>query len=118
MDRSRGYEARGGGVEVRLRGRSTRGAPDGVGSYVRAHGSGLRSCKPYGRPVVEEVRGATEGESIVGGLFKSPRRFREICPPGDAMGEYVKQAWCLICGSCGFDCFFGGWAVIQFFFRN
>ena len=35
---------------------------------VRAHGGGLRACEVYGRAVVEEVRGATEGEVI----FKTP----------------------------------------------
>ena len=29
---------------------------------MRAHGSGLCACEAYGRPVVEEVRGATEGQ--------------------------------------------------------
>ena len=30
---------------------------------MRAHGGGLRACEADGRAVVEEVRGATEGES-------------------------------------------------------
>ena len=34
------------------------------------------ACGAYGREVVEEVRGATEGESIVSGLF--PEEFEEI----------------------------------------
>ena len=59
-----------------MRGRSTRGAPDGVGSHVRAHGSGLRTCEAYGRPVVEEVRGVAEGEGNVRGLF--PEEFEEV----------------------------------------
>ena len=33
------------------------------------------ACEAYGRPVVEEVRGATEGESIVSGLL--PEDFGE-----------------------------------------
>ena len=62
------------------------GAPDGVGSHVYAHGSGLRACEAYGRPVVEEVRGATEGEGIVSGLL--PEDFEELdCL---AMGGDVK----------------------------
>ena len=48
-----------------MRGKSAKG-PDSVGSDMRAHGSGLCVCEAYGRPVVE-VRGATEGESIVSG---------------------------------------------------
>jgi len=44
-------------------------APDCVGRHVRAHGCGLRACEAYGRAVVEEVRGAAEGERIVSGLF-------------------------------------------------
>ena len=52
-----------------MRGRSAKGAPDCVGSHVRAHGGGLRACEAYGRAFVEEVRGAREGERIVSGLF-------------------------------------------------
>ena len=52
-----------------MRGRSTEGALHGVGGDMRAHGSGLRACECYGRPVVEEVRGSTEGEGTVRGLF-------------------------------------------------
>ena len=47
-----------------------------VGRHVRAHGCGLRACEAYGRAVVEEVRGATEGERIVSGLFQE--EFEEI----------------------------------------
>ena len=50
--------------------------PDGVGRHVRAHSCGLCACESYGRAVVEEVRGATEGERIVSGLF--PEEFEEI----------------------------------------
>ena len=50
-----------------MRGRSTRGAPGCVGSHVRALGSVLCVCEAYGCPLVEAVRGATEGESIVMG---------------------------------------------------
>ena len=42
----------------------------------------------YGRAVVEEVRGATEGESIVSGLF--PEEFEEI--DRLTVGEDVQQA--------------------------
>ena len=69
-----------------MRGRSEEGAPDGVGSHVRAQGSGLRACEAYGRPVVEEVRGAAEGEGIVRGLF--PEEFEEV--DRLSMGEDVK----------------------------
>jgi len=61
---------------VRVRGRRSAEAPDCVGSRMRAHGGGLRACEAYGRAVVEEVRGATEGESIVSGLF--PEEFEEV----------------------------------------
>ncbi len=40
-----------------------------MGRHVRAHGCGLRACEAYGRAVVKEIRGATEGERIVSGLF-------------------------------------------------
>ena len=59
-----GERIEGGGI-VRVRGRSAEGAPDCVGSHMRAYGSGLRACEAFGRPVVEEVRGATESEGIV-----------------------------------------------------
>ena len=50
---------------------------------MRAHGGGLRACEAYDRAVVEEVRGETEGERIVSGLF--PEEFEEVdCL---AMGE-------------------------------
>ena len=62
--------------------------PDGVGRHVRAHSCGLRACESYGRAVVEEVRGATEGERIVSGLF--PEEFEEV--DRLAMGEDVQQA--------------------------
>ena len=39
-----------GWVEVRMRGKSANGAPDCVGSDMRAHGSGLCACEAYGRP--------------------------------------------------------------------
>ena len=39
------------------------------GEPKRAHGSGLCACEAYGRPVVKEVRGATESESIVSKLL-------------------------------------------------
>ena len=52
-----------------MRGRRSAERPDGVGRHVRAHGCGLRACEAYGRAVVEEIRGATEGERIVSGLF-------------------------------------------------
>ena len=74
-----------------MRGRRSAGAPDCVdmGSHMRAHGgSGLRACEACGRAVVEEVRGATEGERIVSGLF--PEEFEEI--DRLAMGEDVQQA--------------------------
>ena len=69
-----------------MRGRRSAEAPDCVGSHMHAHGSGLRACKAYGRPVVEEVGGATEGESIVSGLV--PEYFEEV--DRLAMGEDVK----------------------------
>ena len=59
-----------------MRGKRSAEAPDGVGRHVRTHGWGLRACEAYGRAVVEEVRGATEGERIVSGLF--PEEFEEI----------------------------------------
>ena len=46
------------------------------------------ACGAYGREVVEEVRGATEGERVVSGLF--PEAFEEI--DRLAMGEDVQQA--------------------------
>ena len=63
-------------VEVRMRGRITTGASDGVASYVRVRVSGLCSCKDYGRPVVEEVRGSMEGERVVSALL--PENFEEF----------------------------------------
>ena len=71
-----------------MRGRRSAEAPDGVGRHMRAHGCGLRACEAYGRVVVEEVRGATEGEHIVSELF--PEEFEEI--DRLAMGEDVQQA--------------------------
>ena len=71
-----------------MRGRRSAEAPDGVGRHVRAHGCGLRACEAYDRAVVEEVRGAMEGERIVSGLF--PEEFEEI--DHLAMGEDVQQA--------------------------
>ena len=44
------------------------------------------ACEAYGRAVVEEVRGATEGERIVSGLF--PGEFEEV--DRLAMGEDVE----------------------------
>ena len=66
-----------------MRGRGRAEAPDCVGRHMRAHGGGLRACEAYGRAVVEEVRGATEGERIVSGLF--PEEFEEV--DRLAMGE-------------------------------
>ena len=63
-------------------------APDGVGRHVRAHSCGLRACEAYGRAVVEEVRGVTEDERIVSGLF--PEEFEEV--DHLTMGEDVQQA--------------------------
>ena len=81
-ERVRGvYEARAG-----AEGRRSAEAPDGVGSHMRAYGCGLRACEAYGRAVVEEVRGATEGERIVSGLF--PEDFEEV--DRLAMGEDVE----------------------------
>ena len=54
---------------------------------VRAHGCGLRACEAYGRAVVEQVRGAMEGERIISGLF--PEEFEET--DRLAMGEDVQQ---------------------------
>ena len=71
-----------------MRGRRSAERPDGVGRHVRAHGCGLRACEAYGRAVVEEVRGATEGERIVSGLF--PEEFEEF--DRLAMGEDVQEA--------------------------
>ena len=73
-----------------MRGRRSAETPDGVGRHVRAHGCGLRACEASdGRAVVEEIRGATEGERIVSGLF--PEEFdSEI--DRLAMGEDVQQA--------------------------
>ena len=71
---------------VRVRGRRSAEAPDGVGRHMRAHGCGLRICEAYGRPVVEEVRGAAEGERFVSGLF--PEEFEEV--DRLSMGEDVK----------------------------
>ena len=47
-----------------------------MGRNVRAHGCGLRACEAYGRAVVEEIRGATEGERTVSGLF--PEEVEEV----------------------------------------
>ena len=71
---------------IHVRGRGGAEAPDCVGRHMRAHGGGLRACDAYGRAVVEEVRGATEGEGIVSGLF--PEEFEEV--DRLAMGEDVE----------------------------
>ena len=71
-----------------MRGRRITEAPEGLWRHMRAHGCGLRTCKAHGRAVVEEVRGATEGERLVSGLF--PEQFEEFdCL---AMGEDVQEA--------------------------
>ena len=71
-----------------MRRRRSAEAPNGVGRHVRAHGCGLGTCKAHGRAVVEEIRGATEGERIVSGLF--PEEFEEI--DRLTVGEDVQQA--------------------------
>ena len=53
---------------------------------MRAHGSGLCACETYGRPIVEEVCGATEGEGTVSELL--PKDFEEF--DRLAMGEDVE----------------------------
>ena len=68
-----------------MQGRGRAEAPDCVGRHMRAHGGGFRACEAYARAVVEEVRGATEGESIVSGLF--PEEVERL-----AVGEDVEQA--------------------------
>ena len=65
-------ERREGGGDRTRAGEGGAEAPNCVGSHMRAHGGGLRACEAY---VVEEVRGATEGEGIVSGLF--PDEFEE-----------------------------------------
>ena len=55
---------------------------------MRAHGSGLCACEAVGRPVVEEVRGATEGEGIVRSSGLLPEEFEEV--DRLTMGEDVK----------------------------
>ena len=56
---------------------------------MRAHGCGLRTCESNGRAVVvEEVRGATEGERIVRGLF--PDEFEQF--DSLAIGDDVQEA--------------------------
>ena len=65
-DRTRAREERGGGA-----------AWYGERHHMRAHGSGLRACEAYGRPVVEEVRGAAEGACIFlisDGLYWKPAK--------------------------------------------
>ena len=57
-----------------------------MGSHARAHGFGLRAFEAYGRPVVEEVRGAAEGEGIVRGLFSEEVKEFDLL----SMGEDVK----------------------------
>ena len=86
---------RGGGGDRTRAGEEERGGTGWcVGRHVRAHGCGLRACEAYGRAVVEEVRGATEGERIVGGLF--PEEFEDIdCL---TVGEDEQQAQKLSCG--------------------
>ena len=37
---------------------------------MRVHDSILSACETCGRPIVVELRGATEGESIVSGLLE------------------------------------------------
>ena len=71
-----------------MRGRRSAEAPDGVGRHMRAHGCGLCTCEACCRAVVEEVRGATEGERIISGLF--PEEFEEF--DRLAMGEDVQEA--------------------------
>ena len=71
-----------------MRGRRIAEARDGVGRHMRAHVCSLRTCKTYGRAVVEEVRGTTEGERIVSGLF--PEEFEEF--DRLVMGEDVQEA--------------------------
>ena len=69
-----------------MRGRGRAEAPDRVGRHMRAPDGGLRACEAFGRAVVEEVRGAAEGEGIVRGLF--PEEFEEV--DRLSMGEEVK----------------------------
>ena len=73
-----------------MRGRRSAEAPDCVGRHMRAHGGDLRACETYVRAVVEEVRGATEGEHIVSWLFSGlfPEGFEEV--DRLAMGEDVE----------------------------
>ena len=52
------------------------------GGHMHAHSSGLCAYETYGRPMVEEVRGATKGGSIVGLLPKGFEEFDRL-----AMGE-------------------------------
>ena len=66
-------EWREGGGIVRVRGRGRAEAPDCVGCHMCAHGGGLCTCEAYGRAVVEEVRGVTEGERIVSGQKSSKK---------------------------------------------
>ena len=60
-----GWEKRRKGL-CRARGRG--GAPDCVGSHVRAKGCGLSACS-YSCPNVEAIFGSAKGESFGGWLF-------------------------------------------------
>jgi len=77
------------GVEKRREGRDQGTlvveAHEGAGGHTRAHGSGLCACEAYGRPIVEEKCGATEGEGIVSGLLPSrPKISKKLTAgPGD-----------------------------------
>ena len=47
-----------------------------VRRHMRVYSDGLCACEAYGRPVVKEVRGTMEGDSIVTGLL--PKDFEEF----------------------------------------
>ena len=68
-----------------------------MGRHMRPHGCGLRACEANSRAVGEEVRGATEGERIVSGLF--PEEFEEF--DRLAMGEDVQEAQKRSLRGCG-----------------
>ena len=58
---------------VRVRRRRRVEAPHCVRHHMCAYVGGLSAYEDYGREVVEEVRGVTEGEGIVSGIFRVRR---------------------------------------------
>ena len=69
-------ERREGGGDRTRAGKEERGGDGLCGEPHACTWRWLAACEAYGRAVLEEVRGATEGERIVSGLF--PEEFEEV----------------------------------------